>query len=115
MLKRVVMKRVLSLSALIIIIFSACNRYSDYEGVAFVEKEPRDWENPGVFGINKEDPHATIISFDDEVSALKADKTTSPQITCRLTVHGSLNCQYPPTRDPSGSSRMISIPATGPR
>jgi hypothetical protein len=34
--------------------------------VAFTEKEPRDWENPAVFGINKEEPHASFISYADE-------------------------------------------------
>ncbi len=58
--------------------FSACKKYSKYEGVAFTEKEPRDWENPELLGINREDPHATMISFPDEQSALEAIKTNSP-------------------------------------
>ena len=35
-------------------------------------KSPRDWENPEVFQINREAPHATLISFPDEQSALEA-------------------------------------------
>ncbi len=58
--------------------FAACNKLSKYEGVPFTENEPRDWENPAVFQINREDPHATIISFSDAESALKADKASSP-------------------------------------
>jgi len=57
---------------------SACKKYSKYEGVAFTEKEPRDWENPEMLSINREDPHATMISFPDEQSALEALKSNSP-------------------------------------
>ena len=51
---------------------------SKYEGVPFTEKEPRDWENPEVFQINREAPHATMISFPDEQSALEALNSNSP-------------------------------------
>jgi len=57
---------------------SACKKYSKYEGVPFTEKEPRDWENPEVFNINREDPHATLISFPDEKSALASINSNSP-------------------------------------
>ncbi len=60
------------------LLFSACKRYSKYEGIAFTEKEPRDWENPEMFNQNREAPHATMISFADEMSALEADKLNSP-------------------------------------
>ncbi len=63
---------------LIVFVFSACKRYSKYEGVEFTEKEPRDWENPEMFGQNKEAPHATMISYPDETSALAAVKHNSP-------------------------------------
>ncbi|MCU0473514.1 MAG: DUF4981 domain-containing protein [Bacteroidales bacterium] len=63
---------------LIALSLSACKRYSKYEGVSFTEKEPRDWENPGMFNQNSEAPHATIISFNDKESALLADKKNSP-------------------------------------
>jgi beta-galactosidase len=59
-------------------LFSACKRYSKYEGIAFTEKEPRDWENPEMFNQNREAPHATMISFADELSALEADRLNSP-------------------------------------
>ena len=57
---------------------TACKNLSKYEGVPFTEKEPRDWENPEMFNQNREDPHATLISFPDEQSALEATKTNSP-------------------------------------
>ena len=63
---------------MIAISFSACKKLSKYEGVPFTEKEPRDWENPQVFNINREDPHASLISFADEQSALEAIKANSP-------------------------------------
>jgi len=72
------MKRIPLYILLIAISFTSCKKYSKYEGVDFTEKEPRDWESPQVFNINKEDPHATFISFSDEESALEAIKTESP-------------------------------------
>jgi beta-galactosidase len=65
---------------LLIAISLSCKRYSKYEGVTFKEKEPRDWENPEMIGQNKEAPHATLISFDDEESALEAVNTNSPNV-----------------------------------
>lgn len=61
-----------------LIAIMSCKRYSKYEDVAFTEKEPRDWENPGMFQQNREDPHATLISFEDELSALDGIKEKSP-------------------------------------
>ena len=63
---------------MIAISLSACKKLSKYEGVPFTEKEPRDWENPEVFNINREDPYASLISFPDEKSALEAIKANSP-------------------------------------
>ncbi|MFZ0283535.1 MAG: glycoside hydrolase family 2 TIM barrel-domain containing protein [Bacteroidales bacterium] len=71
--------------------FSACKRYSKYEGVAFTEKEPRDWENPEMFNQNREAPHATIISYQDELSALEADKSASPNY---ITLDGTWKFNY---------------------
>jgi len=72
------MKRLSFYALVIAVLFSACKKYSKYEGIPFTEKEPRDWENPGVFNINREDPHASLISFTDEKSAFEADKAKSP-------------------------------------
>lgn len=60
------------------LLFSACKRYSKYEGIAFTEKEPRDWENPEMFNQNREAAHASMISYADELSALEGDKLNSP-------------------------------------
>ena len=72
------MKKLLFSFLILSIILPACKRYSKYEGVVFSEKEPRDWENPEMFDQNREAPHATIISFPDELSALRARKSDSP-------------------------------------
>ncbi len=72
------MKRIPFFILLLVMSLSACKKYSKYEGVAFTEKEPRDWENPEMLSINREDPHATMISFPDEQSALEALKSNSP-------------------------------------
>jgi beta-galactosidase len=73
------------------LLFSACKRYSKYEGVAFTEKEPRDWEDPEMFNQNREAPHATMISFPDEISALEADKQNSPNY---LSLYGTWKFHY---------------------
>ena len=36
-----------------------------------------EWENPEVFGINKLDPHAHFIPFQNQESALSFDVSTS--------------------------------------
>ncbi|MCX6302397.1 MAG: DUF4981 domain-containing protein, partial [Bacteroidia bacterium] len=71
------MKKITFYVLLAALSFTACKRYNSYEGIAFTEKEPRDWENPGMFNQNREAPHATLISFSDEESALVADKAQS--------------------------------------
>ncbi len=72
------MKKYLSLFLLAIIFVTACKRYTKYEGVSYTEKEPRDWENPELTGLNREDPHATMISYTDEKSALLSIRESSP-------------------------------------
>jgi beta-galactosidase len=72
------MKRISIFILLIVLLTPACKKVSKYEGVSFNEKEPRDWENPEVFQINREAPHATMISFPDEKSALEAIESNSP-------------------------------------
>ena len=37
-----------------------------------------DWENPAVFGRNKEAPHCTYIPYLDKRKALKGDPSDSP-------------------------------------
>jgi len=37
-----------------------------------------DWENPLIFGINKEPAHVTLMPYSDVISALKCERYTSP-------------------------------------
>lgn len=74
------MKRISFFVFLIAMIFTSCKKLSKYEGVPFTEKEPRDWENPAVLHLNREDPHATLISFPDEAKALESIKANSQNI-----------------------------------
>lgn len=60
------------------VIVTGCVRYSKYDGVPFTEKEPRDWENQALTGMNNEKPHATLISYPDETSALAGIRENSP-------------------------------------
>ncbi len=72
------MKRIVLFVLVIVMSLPACKRYSSYEGVPFEETEPRDWENPSVVSRNREDPHASMISYPDELSALEAREAVSP-------------------------------------
>jgi beta-galactosidase len=80
------MKRIPLLILVVLMTAISCKKYSKYEGVTFPEKEPRDWENPAVNQINREDPHATLISFPDKESALEGIKVNSPN---RLSLDGT--------------------------
>jgi beta-galactosidase len=72
------MKKVFPLLMLLMILISGCKKYSKYQGVAFKENEPRDWENPQFTGLNREEPHTTLISYPDEQAALAANRSSSP-------------------------------------
>jgi len=72
------MKKYLTIIILVFLILSGCKKYTKYEGVSFTEKEPRDWENPTLTGLNREAPHASMISFQDEQTALSAVIENSP-------------------------------------
>jgi beta-galactosidase len=80
------MKRIPILFVIVVMTIVSCKKYSKYDGVPFTEKEPRDWENPGMLQLNREDPHTTMISFPDEASALEAVKTSSPN---RMSLDGT--------------------------
>lgn len=50
-------------------IMQSCTKYNDYEGVAYEEKSPRDWENPLVNAINRQKPRAWYVPFADTEEA----------------------------------------------
>ena len=74
------MKRHIIYFSIAVLVFSGCKHYRDYKDVIFNEKEPRDWENPEMISLNKEEPHASFISFGDQQSALEGNRTSSPNI-----------------------------------
>ncbi len=76
---------------MIVLLISACVKKSKYEGVPFTEKEPRDWENPEMFRLNREDPHSTLVSFPDEQSALEGIYSKSPDY---ITLDGTWRFNY---------------------
>jgi len=106
------MKKVSFIILMITISFTACKKYSKYEGVPFTEKEPRDWESPGVFNINREPAYATMISFPDEAGAYRRLNQIL-QIIFPSTVCGNSVIPKHPINGHSGSLKMIMIPATG--
>ena len=72
----------ISLSILsVILFFSSCT--SSYEGIAFQENSPPDWENPEVFQINKEDARASFVPYLDRQNATK-DELFSSQLVLSL-------------------------------
>ncbi len=63
---------------LFIILFFSCSGKNRYDKKAFKEKEPRDWENPAVFQINREPPRASFIPYANEQQAVEDNKNDSP-------------------------------------
>ncbi|WP_462318513.1 beta-galactosidase, LacZ type [Marinilabilia sp.] len=78
------MKYLISLLVLFsLTIMQSCTKYNDYEGVAFKEKSPRDWENPLVNSINRLQPRAWYVPFADTTEA-KGNKLWSSSLVKSL-------------------------------
>lgn len=45
---------------------------------SYQDSSQPEWENPGIFGVNKEAPYATFVPFSDLAAAIKNDKKSSP-------------------------------------
>ena len=61
-----------------LILISSCTlKVSKYEGVAFTEKTPHDWENPAVNNINKEKPHTSFFSYLTKEEAVEGNYSKS--------------------------------------
>ena len=63
-----------------IAVFGLC-----FLAAAFIAQAPQsagprgdEWENPRVFSVNAENPHATFVPFADEKTALAGNKSASP-------------------------------------
>jgi beta-galactosidase len=74
------MKKHLFVITLSVSTFLSCTNYKDYSNVAWQEKSLPDWENTAVNTINAEYPHASIVSFPDEKSAVNAGWRQSPNV-----------------------------------
>jgi len=62
----------------VIALFSSCVTENKDVKRTFKEKEPRDWENPAVFQINRELPRASFIPYANKEQALADKKEESP-------------------------------------
>lgn len=49
-----------------------------YTNVAYEEMTTKDWENPAVFGINKEEPRSYFIPYNNDEDVLSDNKKNSP-------------------------------------
>ena len=61
-----------------LLVLMSCTSKSKYTDVAFEEITPRDWENPEIFGINKEEPRSYFIPYDNDEDVLTDNKKGSP-------------------------------------
>lgn len=64
--------------AIFLLILGSCTNKQKYAYVPFEEKEINDWENPEVFGVNKEAPRAYFIPYltNEDVINDIAEKST---------------------------------------
>jgi len=73
-------KSILYLLFLLSIVLASCNQYKDYTDVPFEEPDPKPWEDPAIYQINKIEPHAHFIPFATVEQARSEDKWNSPLI-----------------------------------
>ncbi len=66
------MRRAFVFISLAALVLSSCHRYHDYSNTDWQEKDHPEWEDPAVNAVNTVKPHATMVSFPDNTSALKA-------------------------------------------
>ncbi|MFI1744358.1 glycoside hydrolase family 2 TIM barrel-domain containing protein [Thalassobellus sediminis] len=62
----------------LLLILLSCSTKHKYEGVAYDETIPNDWENPEVFRINKEAPRASFIPYKTIKQVKKDEVANSP-------------------------------------
>ena len=88
------MQRTVILITLLAIISSACVHYRDYSDVEWQDKASPEWENPAVNTVNTEKPHATLVSYPDNSSALTAGWRESVNV---MSLDGRWKFMYSPT------------------
>uniref|UniRef100_UPI003217EB1E glycoside hydrolase family 2 TIM barrel-domain containing protein n=1 Tax=uncultured Draconibacterium sp. TaxID=1573823 RepID=UPI003217EB1E len=69
---------ILALLTISLLVLVSCNRYKDYSNVPFEEPNPKPWEDPTIFQVNKEAAHAYFIPFATTEQARTEDKWQSP-------------------------------------
>ncbi|WP_299525646.1 glycoside hydrolase family 2 TIM barrel-domain containing protein [uncultured Lutibacter sp.] len=67
--------------AIILIVLNSCTTKHKYVDVPFEEKEINDWENPEVFGVNKEAPRAYFIPYLSDEDVIIDNVENSPFYT----------------------------------
>lgn len=72
------MKNLYFFPILILLLQLSCGRYTDYSNIPYNENEPRDWENPALFNINREPAHTSFVSFPGEELALSGNREKNP-------------------------------------
>lgn len=72
---------------------------------SMIDAASPDWENPAVFGINKQPPHATLQPYPDRKTAIKADRTQS---ALRKSLNGNWKFHWSP--DPQSRPQEFSEP-----
>ncbi|MGE5944772.1 MAG: glycoside hydrolase family 2 TIM barrel-domain containing protein [Flavobacteriales bacterium] len=82
-----------------LMLLMACSSKHTYEGVAFEEKTPQDWENPEVFSINKEAPRAYFIPYKTEEQVKEDIAKNSPFYTS-LNGNWKFNLAHTPSERP---------------
>jgi len=71
-LKNLTMRASLIVIVIAMLLTGACQSYQDYSKVGWQEKDIPDWENLSVNTINTGKPHATMVSFPDNVATRNA-------------------------------------------
>ena len=74
------MRKSLIVISIALSVLTACRHYQDYENVAWDEKAVPDWDNTAVNAINTERPHASMVSFPDNSTALNAGFRASENV-----------------------------------
>lgn len=67
--------------AIFLLVLTACTNKHKYVNVPFEENQMNDWENPEVFGVNKEAPRAYFIPYIKNEDIIKDDPKKSPFYT----------------------------------
>ena len=70
----------ITLFSIALIALVSCNNYTNYSNVPYDEPSPKPWEDPGIYQVNKAEPHAHFIPFASAEQARTEDKWQSPML-----------------------------------